>query len=104
MEDIVEVVTATIFQASVQHAAVNFKQYEQYSFPIVYPSMLNGNPPTSKVDNILVRPTPQCPIYGAEISSVFFHVTLYVSWDFADNVLYQVDLFGPFICWMLCRG
>ncbi|WAR22053.1 LOX5-like protein [Mya arenaria] len=42
------VVTSIIYTCSVGHAAVNFKQYEEYAFPLNYPSKLNGTPPTDK--------------------------------------------------------
>ncbi|CAH1789940.1 unnamed protein product, partial [Owenia fusiformis] len=47
-EDICSVVTPLIFQASVQHAAVNFAQYDESAFPPNYPAILHGGPPTDK--------------------------------------------------------
>ena len=49
LEDVIEIVTVLIFSASVQHAAVNFEQYDQYGFPPNYPGMLRGDWPRSKV-------------------------------------------------------
>lgn len=55
IEDIVALVTTIVFNASVQHAAVNFLQYDQYGFPIVYPASLNGKPMKSKVSVLWER-------------------------------------------------
>ena len=43
------VCTSLIFTCTVQHAAVNFSQYEEYAFPANYPILLSGEPPTDKV-------------------------------------------------------
>lgn len=60
LEDLIKVVTATIFIASVSHARANFAQYDEYAFIPVYPAKLYGEVPTDKVSvqyllNILVR-------------------------------------------------
>ncbi|WAR22080.1 LOX5-like protein [Mya arenaria] len=47
-EDLAIVLTSIIYTCSVGHAAVNFKQYDEYAFPLNYPSKLKGKPPTDK--------------------------------------------------------
>ncbi|XP_071945326.1 polyunsaturated fatty acid 5-lipoxygenase-like [Antedon mediterranea] len=47
-KEIAQAVTAIIFTSSVMHAAVNFRQYDNYGFPPHYPSMLNARPPKNK--------------------------------------------------------
>ena len=49
LEDLIKVVSGTIFLGSVAHAAANFCQYDEYAFPANYPAMLNGKPPSNKV-------------------------------------------------------
>ncbi|CAH1789946.1 unnamed protein product, partial [Owenia fusiformis] len=48
VDDICSILTPLIFQASVQHAASNFSQYDEYGFPPNYPASLGGAPPTDK--------------------------------------------------------
>ena len=50
-EEIIEICTIVIFTCSVQHAAVNFGQFDQYGYPPNYPSYLEGTPPTNEVSN-----------------------------------------------------
>ncbi|XP_052771550.1 allene oxide synthase-lipoxygenase protein-like [Mya arenaria] len=47
-EQLTLVLTSTIYTCNVGHAAVNFKQYDEYAFPLNYPSKLMGKPPTDK--------------------------------------------------------
>ena len=49
LEDLIKVVSATIYLGSVQHAAVNFSQYDEYAFPPAYPAKVIGGLPTNKV-------------------------------------------------------
>ena len=49
VEDLVEVLTVFIFIGSVQHAAANFGQYDEYAFPPNYPGFLRGERPKTKV-------------------------------------------------------
>ena len=56
-EELIDLLTAIIFTSSVQHAAVNFGQYDQFGYPFHYPTMLRGTPPKDKVtkNNLLNR-------------------------------------------------
>ncbi|XP_045181547.2 polyunsaturated fatty acid 5-lipoxygenase-like [Mercenaria mercenaria] len=47
-DHVYRILTNIIFICSVQHAAVNFRQYEEYAFPPNYPASLRGHPPYSK--------------------------------------------------------
>ena len=49
LEDLIKVVSGTIFISSVGHAATNFGQYDEYAFPPNYPAMLKGDVPKNKV-------------------------------------------------------
>ena len=49
--DLVLVCTSLIFTCSVQHAAVNASQYDEYAFPPNYPIYLAGQPPIDRVSN-----------------------------------------------------
>lgn len=49
VEDLIMICTNVIFTCSVQHAAVNFPQYNEYAFPPNYPSMLNKSPPKDRL-------------------------------------------------------
>ncbi|XP_060586275.1 allene oxide synthase-lipoxygenase protein-like [Ruditapes philippinarum] len=54
--------TSIIFTCSAKHAAVNFRQYEEYAFPPNYPLTLRGLPPKTKEDlkqEELVKYLPQ---------------------------------------------
>jgi len=48
LDDLIKVVTTTIYTCSVTHAAANFGQYDEYGFPPVYPAKLYGNVPKDK--------------------------------------------------------
>ncbi|CAH1791738.1 unnamed protein product [Owenia fusiformis] len=48
VDDICAIVTPLVFQASVQHAAVNYSQYEEYAYPPNFPTYLEGLPPRDK--------------------------------------------------------
>ncbi len=48
-DDIIEICTSLIATCTLQHAAVNFLQYDVYANVANYPLMLTGSPPTDKV-------------------------------------------------------
>ncbi|CAG5122755.1 unnamed protein product, partial [Candidula unifasciata] len=45
-DQLTQILTSIIYSCSVAHAAANFPQYEEYGFPLKYPAMLRGKPPT----------------------------------------------------------
>ncbi|XP_052237707.1 polyunsaturated fatty acid lipoxygenase ALOX15B-like isoform X1 [Dreissena polymorpha] len=47
-EQLIQVVTSIIYTCSAGHAAANFKQYDEYAYPMNYPSMLRGKPPSDR--------------------------------------------------------
>jgi arachidonate 5-lipoxygenase len=49
IDDLVEIVTTFVFISTVQHAAVNYQQYDSYGFIPNNPIALRGDWPRSKV-------------------------------------------------------
>ncbi|XP_053388344.1 allene oxide synthase-lipoxygenase protein-like [Mercenaria mercenaria] len=61
-EQVCFTLASIIFTCSGQHAAVNFRQYEDYGYPPNYPGNLRGRPPTNKdeIDDAeLLRSLPE---------------------------------------------
>lgn len=58
-DDVVMLCTAIIYTCSAQHAAVNFGQYDHYSYFLNCPSILTGQPPMDKVQYFFGFPS-QC--------------------------------------------
>ncbi|XP_045195885.2 polyunsaturated fatty acid 5-lipoxygenase-like [Mercenaria mercenaria] len=61
-EQVCHTLTSIIFTCSVQHAAVNFRQYEDYAYPPNYPLGLRGSPPkgNGQIEDIeLLQSLPQ---------------------------------------------
>ncbi|XP_072037341.1 arachidonate 12-lipoxygenase, 12R-type-like [Amphiura filiformis] len=74
-DQVISVVTSIIFTGSVGHAAVNFRQYEEYGFPLNYPSLLHGAPPRNKdirseEDILQVLPTKEQTLLSMKISNL----------------------------------
>mmetsp|Transcript_2922 Transcript_2922/g.4439 ORF Transcript_2922/g.4439 Transcript_2922/m.4439 type:complete len:1085 (-) Transcript_2922:650-3904(-) len=58
-----EVITTLLWTASCQHAAVNFSQFDYYSFGVMAPGMMRQSPPTVKgkmTERELVDSLPSC--------------------------------------------
>ena len=53
LEDLIKVVSSTIFMCSVSHAAANFAQYDEYAFPPNYPGKLKGDIIRDKVLHLI---------------------------------------------------
>ncbi|OWF44853.1 allene oxide synthase-lipoxygenase protein-like [Mizuhopecten yessoensis] len=54
-DQLVQILTSTIYMCSVGHAVTNFPQYEQYGFQPAYPAGMRGSPPQDP--NIMVTET-----------------------------------------------
>nr|KAG5690903.1 hypothetical protein BaRGS_003394 [Batillaria attramentaria] len=75
-DDLVLVLACIIFTCSVQHAAVNFPQYDHFSYAPNYPFLLLGDPPTDKVarseeDVVKLIPDKDSLLDGTRAVSIF---------------------------------
>ncbi|KAK7473586.1 hypothetical protein BaRGS_00035189, partial [Batillaria attramentaria] len=74
-DDLVLVATCVIFTSSAQHAAVNFPQYDQFSFIPNYPALLLGQPPKDKSardESDIVQLMPVRDLFLAHLRIVVF--------------------------------
>ena len=67
LDDLVKTITATIFLSSVQHAAVNFCQYDEYAFPPHYPAtmhcdIIHDKTPRTEADIIVALPNKEATL------------------------------------------
>ena len=90
LEDLIKVVSGTIYLGSVAHAAANFCQYDEYAFPANYPATLNGKPPSNKVLQVQIA-------YYIQIQKKFI---LEVS-PIAPLTLFRMDLLVHFSIFFL---
>lgn len=93
-EQIVTVCTCIIYTCSVGHAAANFKQYDEYAFPLNYPTRLCGTPPTSKdalseKDILLALPDKQTTLNTMIITKILSQKTTKSLGDFEVNYIYD---------------
>jgi len=97
VEDLIKVVTTTIYIASVTHATANFGQYDEYGFPPVYPAKLFGDVPKDKSkitieDVIACLPDKSTTLSIMVVTRILSEKSTQGLGDFEINYLYQPRL------------
>lgn len=74
-EELIEVLTVVIFNSSVQHAAVNFGQYDEYGFAPNYPAIIRTPLPKDKVSLLDKNHTEPILVDRLNLTVIHFCIT-----------------------------